>query len=97
MREAIYYATGMDLTVIEGVDEMHALTLVSELGSDFSKLPTVKHFCSWLSTSPEKKFLGRLVCYLTLKTRSPFPVAVNQASRPSAIPMNAFLGSHPVA
>ena len=37
-------STGVDLTAIEGIDEMHALTLVSELGSDFTKWPTVKHF-----------------------------------------------------
>ena len=38
----------MDLTAIEGIDDIHALTLVSELGSDFSKRPTVKHFTCWL-------------------------------------------------
>ena len=32
---------------IEGIDEIHALTLVSELGTDFTKWPTVKHFASW--------------------------------------------------
>src|SRR5262249_13467912 len=44
VRTALYYVTGVDLTAIEGIDEMHALTLVSELGSDFTKWPTVKHF-----------------------------------------------------
>ena len=42
VRTALYYVTGVDLTAIEGIDEMHALTLVSELGCDFSKWPTVK-------------------------------------------------------
>src|SRR3954451_10777636 len=28
VREALYYATGVDLTAIEGINEMHALTLV---------------------------------------------------------------------
>src|ERR1035438_8270523 len=49
VRTALYYATGVDLTAIEGIDELHALTLVSELGTDFSKWPTVKHFACWLS------------------------------------------------
>jgi len=48
----LYYATGVDLTAIEGIDELHALTLVSELGSDFSKWPTVKQFTSWLGLCP---------------------------------------------
>ena len=48
----------MDLTAIEGIDEMHALTLVSELGSDFTKWPTVKHFTSWLGLCPCWKKTG---------------------------------------
>jgi transposase len=58
VREALYYATGVDLTAIEGIDAIHALTLVSELGSDFSKWPTVKHFTSWLGLCPNWKKTG---------------------------------------
>jgi transposase len=58
VRAALYYATGVDLTAIEGIDEIHALTLVSELGSDFSKWPTVKHFSSWLGLCPNWKKTG---------------------------------------
>jgi transposase len=52
VRTALYLMTGVDLTAIEGIDEMHALTLVSELGTDFSKWPTVKQFTSWLGLCP---------------------------------------------
>jgi len=58
VREALYYATGVDLTAIEGIDEIHALTLVSELGCDFTKWPTVKHFASWLGLCPNWKKTG---------------------------------------
>ncbi len=58
VREALYFATGVDLTAIEGIDAIHALTLVSELGSDFSKWPTVKHFTSWLGLCPNLKQTG---------------------------------------
>jgi len=58
VREALYLATGVDLTAIEGIDAIHALTLVSELGSDFSKWPTVKHFTSWLGLCPNFKKTG---------------------------------------
>jgi transposase len=34
------------------------LTLVSELGTDFSKWPTVKHFTSWLGLCPNWKKTG---------------------------------------
>jgi transposase len=58
VRTALYYATGVDLTAIEGIDAIHALTLVSELGSDFTKWPTVKHFTSWLGLCPNVRQSG---------------------------------------
>ena len=58
VREALYRATGVDLTAIEGIDAIHALTLVSELGTDFSKWPTVKHFTSWLGLCPQHRGSG---------------------------------------
>jgi transposase len=58
VRAALYYATGVDLTAIAGIDELHALTLVSELGTDFTKWPTVKQFTSWLGLCPNWKKTG---------------------------------------
>jgi transposase len=58
VREALYYMLGVDLTAIEGIDELHALTLVSELGMDFTKWPTVKQFTSWLGLCPNWKKTG---------------------------------------
>jgi hypothetical protein len=58
VRTALYYAAGVDLTAIEGIDEVHALTLVGELGTDFTKWPTVKHFASWLGVCPNWKKTG---------------------------------------
>ena len=52
VRTALYYMVGIDLTLMEGIDEIHALTLVSELGTDFTNWPTVKHFTSWLGCVP---------------------------------------------
>src|SRR6516162_6847477 len=61
VRTALYYATGVDLTAIEGIDEVHALTLVSELGTDFTKWPTVKHFTCWLGLCPNWQKTGGMV------------------------------------
>ena len=58
VRTALYYATGVDLTAVEGIDDIHALTLVGELGSDFSKWPTAKHFASWLGLCPNWRKTG---------------------------------------
>jgi transposase len=58
VRQALYYVTGVDLTAIEGIDEVHALTPVSELGTDFTKWPTAKHFASWLGLCPNWQKTG---------------------------------------
>jgi len=58
VRTALYYVSGVDLTAIEGIDELHALTLISELGTDMSKWPGVKQFCSWLGLCPNWKKTG---------------------------------------
>lgn len=70
VRTALYYATGVDLTAIEGIDEMHALTLVSELGTDFSKWPTVQQFTSWLGLCPNwHKTGGKVKSSATRKSK----------------------------
>ena len=58
MRTALCHVAGVDLTAIEGIDEIHALTLVSEPGSDFTKWPTTKQFCAWLGLCPNFKKTG---------------------------------------
>lgn len=58
VRTALYLILGVDLTRIEGIDEVHALTLVSELGCDFTKWPTVKQFTSWLGLCPNFQKTG---------------------------------------
>src|SRR5215469_10348006 len=58
VRTALYFAVGVDLTAIEGIDELNALTLVSELGCDYTKWPTVKQFTCWLGLCPNWKKTG---------------------------------------
>src|SRR5204862_1258753 len=58
VRTALYYVVGIDLTEIEGIEEMTALTLISEIGPEVSKFATVKHFCSWLGLCPQLKKTG---------------------------------------
>lgn len=58
VRTALYLMLGVDLTELEGLDELNALTLISELGTDMAKWPTVKHFTSWLGLCPNFKKTG---------------------------------------
>lgn len=61
VRTALYYVVGLDLTEIEGISELTALTLISELGPGVSRFATVKKFCSWLGLCPQwQKSGGRV-------------------------------------
>jgi transposase len=61
VRTALYYVVGLDLTEIEGISELTALTLISELGPGVSRFATVKKFCSWLGLYPNwQKSGGRV-------------------------------------
>jgi transposase len=54
-RTRLYRAAGVDLTAIEGIEEATALVLLSEIGTDMSKWPSSKQFCSWLGLCPQVK------------------------------------------
>src|SRR5580704_12986460 len=58
VRTALYYVVGLDLTEIEGISELTALTLISEIGPGVSRFATVKKFCSWLGLCPNWKKTG---------------------------------------
>jgi transposase len=58
LRERLFQMCGVDLTRIDGIDVTTALTLLSEIGADLSKFPTVKHFTSWLGLCPGTKITG---------------------------------------
>jgi transposase len=53
VRGALHRFTGVDLTVIEGIDRSTALVILSEIGRDMSKWPSAKHFASWLGLCPQ--------------------------------------------
>lgn len=58
VRAALYYVVGLDLTEIEGVSELTALTVVSEIGPGVSRFATGKKFCSWLGLCPNWRKTG---------------------------------------
>lgn len=49
---------GVDLTQIDGVDELTVQKVLSEIGTDMSQWPTEKHFASWLRLCPNNKITG---------------------------------------
>lgn len=55
---ALYRLSGVDLTQIDGVDELTIQKVLSEIGTDMSRWPTEKHFASWLRLCPNNKITG---------------------------------------
>lgn len=49
---------GVDVTAIDGIKGLGALTIFSEIGSDLSHWPTEKHFTSWLGCAPKDEISG---------------------------------------
>jgi transposase len=54
----LFRMTGVDLTRIDGIDAVTALTVVGEIGTDMTRWKTVKHFTSWLGLCPGTKVSG---------------------------------------
>ena len=58
MRIQLFRICGVDLTRIEGIDVTTAFKVLSEVGTDFSKFKSAKHFASWLGLCPGTKISG---------------------------------------
>jgi transposase len=94
VRTALYYLTGVDLTTIEGIDEINALVILSEIGTDMTKWPTVKHFCSWLGLCPNwKKTGGKLKASQTRRGKNRAATALRLAAF-SLIRSKGYLGAY---
>jgi len=57
-RTLLLKMAGVDVTVLEGIDETTGLVLLSELGSDLSPFPTQGQFTSWLGLCPNHRGSG---------------------------------------
>jgi transposase len=84
MRQRLYEKFGVDLTAIEGIGVLTALTLLTEVGPDMSRFPSEKHFCSWLGLCPDNRITGGKV--LSSRTRR----VVNRASDALRIAANTL-------
>jgi len=58
LRAELFRRSGTDLTQIDGVDVMTAMTIVSEVGWDMTKWKTENNFVSWLKLCPDNKISG---------------------------------------
>lgn len=71
LRRHLIRIAGVDLAAVDGISVSTAQTVISEIGTDMSKWPTVKHFCSWLGLAPKNDITGgKVIRSRTYKTKN---------------------------
>ena len=58
VRDPLHRITGVDVTQSEGMDATTALVILSEMGLDRTRWPTVHHCTSWLGLCPHHRVSG---------------------------------------
>lgn len=63
--------TGVDVTQIFGITDSNAVEIISEIGLNMNKWPTVKNFTAWLNLAPNNKISGgKLLSSRTAKKKN---------------------------
>jgi transposase len=81
LRTGLFRMSGTDLTRIDGIDVMTAMTILSEAGSDMSKWETEDHFVSWLRLCPDNRISGdKIIGKGRLSTNNRVSIALKMAA-----------------
>lgn len=79
---SLYQVVGVDLTAIDGIDALTVQAIITEIGTDVSAWPTVKHFTSWLGLAPHNdKSGGKVLRSRTKKTKNKANLAFRLAAQ----------------
>ncbi len=71
IRQHLRRISGVDISVVDGFGVSLAQTVIMEVGTDMSKFPDEKHFCSWLGLAPKHEISGaKVLKNKTLKTKN---------------------------
>lgn len=81
LRAELFRMTGTDLTQIDSIDVMTAMTIISEAGRDMSKWKTEHHFVSWLRLAPDNKISGdKVIGKGRMPTKNRVTIALKMAA-----------------
>lgn len=94
LREDLYRIFGVDLTQIPGINPLTAQVLLTEIGADLSRFPTVSAFCSWLRLCPDKRVSGgKVLSSRSRPTKNRASLALRMAAQ-SLHRSESFLGEY---
>ena len=94
VRKHLKRICGVDITAVHGVSASLAQTIVIEVGTDMSKFPNERHFCSWLGLAPKNDISGgKVLQSRTLKTRNRAGQAFRMAAG-SVMRADCLFGAH---
>ncbi len=70
-RSLLYRLLGVDLVAVDGLNEVTAQTVITEIGTDMRRWRDEKHFCAWLGLAPHNDISGgKVLRSRTLKTHN---------------------------
>ena len=82
LKSYLHHLTGVDITQVDGMDEISTLEIISVTGIDMSKWPTSYHFTSWLNLTPRaRKSGGKLLGHQKRFTNNKATMAFRLAAR----------------
>jgi len=91
VRAQLARIVGVDLVGVMGLSASTAQTIITEIGTDMSRFPTVKHFCAWLGLAPRNDISGgKVLRSRTMKVRSRANQAFRQAAESVARSQSSF-------
>jgi transposase len=90
-RAQIARVIGVDLVAVMGLSAVTVQTILSEIGTDMERFPTIKHFCSWLGLAPHNDISGgKVLRSRTMKVRNRANQAFRQAAQSVAKSDSSF-------
>ena len=93
LRGELFRMTGTDLTQIDGIEGMTAMTILSEAGWDMSRWKDESHFVSWLRLCPDNRISGnKIIGKGRLPTNNRASIALRMAAS-TLWRSNTYLGA----
>jgi len=94
VRKHLQRITQVDITAVDGISLDLAQKIIAEIGTDMSRFPSVKHFCSWLKLAPNNQISGgKVLRSSTGKSHNPARQAFLQAAA-SVMRSNSAFGAY---